>query len=303
MAAAVIFVAVFAGLFGLAIGSFLNVVAYRVPAGISLLRESRCPECDAGIHWYQNVPVASWLALRGRCATCSTRISPRYPLVEAATAAVFASVAWGVASGRPLDSRPVDGALWFGSAEFWGVLVMLLVFASLSIALTLIDLDTKRLPNAIVLPGWATIIILLLTVTVLSGMFPAAAGEVDAPSGPSSAWSAIDWWPFMRALIGGAALYVFYFIVRAISPRGMGGGDVKLAGLVGTVLGWFGWGALAVGAFAAFLLGGVFGICLMLLNRAKRKTAIPFGPWILAGAWVGIVVGEPVGRWYLGLYS
>ncbi|GAA2883370.1 prepilin peptidase [Microbacterium esteraromaticum] len=303
MAAAVIFVAVFAGLFGLAIGSFLNVVAYRVPAGISLLRESRCPGCNASIRWYQNIPVASWLALRRRCASCSTPISARYPLVEAATAVLFAGVAWGVAAGRPLDARPVDGALWFGTAEFWGVLVMLLVFASLSIALTLIDLDTKRLPNAIVLPGWAAIVILLLITTVLSGMFPAAAGELSASPGRASASGEIDWWPFLRALIGGAALYVFYFVVRVISPRGMGGGDVKLAGLVGTVLGWFGWGALAVGAFAAFLLGGVFGICLMLLNRAKRKTAIPFGPWILAGAWVGILIGEPVGRWYLGLYS
>jgi len=303
MTAAVIFVAVFAGLFGLAIGSFLNVVAYRVPAGISLLRESRCPACTEGIRWYQNVPVASWIVLRGRCAACSSPISARYPLVEAATAALFAAVAWGVASGRPLDARPVDGALWFGSAEFWGVLVMLLVFASLSIALTLIDLDTKRLPNAIVLPGWAAIVVLLLLTTVLSGMFPALTGELSPSMEPRSGWSTIDWWPFLRALIGGAALFSFYFVVRVISPRGMGGGDVKLAGLVGTVLGWFGWGALAVGAFAAFLLGGVFGICLMLLNRAKRKTAIPFGPWIIAGAWVGIVVGEPVGRWYLGLYS
>lgn len=297
MTAAVSFVVVVAALFGLAIGSFLNVVAYRVPAGISLLRESRCPGCDTQIRWFQNIPVASWLMLRARCANCATGIAARYPIVEAATGLMFAAVVWGVASARPLDARPVDGRLWFATAEFWGVLVTLLVFAGLSIALTLIDLDTKRLPNAIVLPGWLSIIVLLLATTVLTGLFPAPGGEAD----PASGWSAIDWSPFVRAVIGGLALFLFYYLVRWISPRGMGGGDVKLAGLVGTVMGWFGWGSLAFGAFAAFLLGGVFGAVLLALARARRGTAIPFGPWMIAGAWVGIAVGETLGRWYVGM--
>ena len=298
MTPAILFITVFAILFGLAIGSFLNVVAYRVPAGIPLVRESRCPRCDTGIRWYQNVPVVSWFALRGRCASCGRSISPRYPIVEALTAVFFALVAVGVTLGRPFDLRPVDGPLWFGSGEFWGTLIMLEVFAALSVALTLIDLDVKRLPDAIVLPGWAAIVVLLLIATLLAGFEPVSG---DASTGPATA--GIDWWPFLRALIGGAALFLFYLIVRLISPRGMGGGDVKLAGLVGTVLGWFGWGALAFGAFAAFLLGGIFSGILLLTRRAKRRSAIPFGPWIIAGAWVGIVVGEPVGRWYLGLMS
>ncbi|GAA2869252.1 prepilin peptidase [Microbacterium arabinogalactanolyticum] len=298
MTPAILFITVFAVLFGLAIGSFLNVVAYRVPAGIPLVRESRCPRCDAGIRWYQNVPVVSWFALRGRCASCGRGISPRYPIVEALTAVFFALVAAGVTLGQPFDLRPVDGPLWFGSGEFWGTLITLEVFAALSVALTLIDLDVKRLPDAIVLPGWAAIVVLLLVTTLLAGLEPVSG---DASTGPATA--GIDWWPFLRALIGGAALFLFYLIVRLISPRGMGGGDVKLAGLVGTVLGWFGWGALVFGAFAAFLLGGIFGGILLLTGRAKRRSAIPFGPWIIAGAWVGIVVGEPVGRWYLGLMS
>ena len=302
MTAAAIVLIVVAGLYGLVIGSFLNVVAYRVPAGIPLTRESRCPSCDARIRWWQNVPVFGWLALRGRCAFCSAAIPARYPAVEALTGILLAGVAAGVAFSRPLDARPVDGRLWLGTAEFWGTLVTLLVFLSLSIALTLIDLDTRRLPNAIVLPGWGTIVALLLVTTVLTGLLPADGGLEAGRLGDGS-WERIDWGPLLRAVIGGIALFLFYFTVRLISPRGMGGGDVKLAGLVGTILGWFGWSSLIVGAFAAFALGGVFGIAMMLIGRARRKSAIPFGPWMLAGAWTGVVVGEPVSRWYMGLLS
>jgi len=291
MTPAILFITVFAILFGLAIGSFLNVVAYRVPAGIPLTRESRCPQCGTGIRWWQNVPVVSWIALRGRCANCGQRISPRYPIIEALTAVFFALVALGLMLPHPTPGMLTD-------AGFWGVLITLAVFAGLSVALTLIDLDVKRLPDAIVLPGWGAIVVLLLVTTLLGGASTGSATQVTG-----SAAQAIDWWPFLRALIGGAALFLFYYLIRLISPRGMGGGDVKLAGLVGTVLGWFGWGALAFGAFAAFLLGGIFGGILLLAGRAKRRSAIPFGPWIIAGAWVGIVVGEPVGRWYLGLMS
>ena len=94
----------------------------------------------------------------------------------------------------------------------------------------------------------------------------------------------------------------FYFVLRLVRPGAMGGGDVKLAGVVGLYLGYVGWGALAVGAFAAFLLGGVYGIALLAFRKAGRKSRIPFGPWMLAGAWVGIFTGEAVGRWYVNLY-
>ena len=100
-----------------------------------------------------------------------------------------------------------------------------------------------------------------------------------------------------------AALYAFYFVLRLVRPGGMGGGDVKLAGVIGIYLGWLGWGALAVGAFAAFLFGGVFGIALMLVRRAGRKTAIPFGPWMILGAWTGVFAGEAVGAGMSNLFA
>ncbi|MGN8025421.1 prepilin peptidase [Microbacterium sp. 22242] len=284
-------VLVFSGVFGLVIGSFLNVVAYRVPAGVSLLRESRCPECDAPIRWWQNVPVVSWLALRGRCANCSVPISGRYPLVEAVTGVSFVAVtSWALTAAAP---RFISGGLPPGATVpgptayrvFWVVLVAFLYFAAVSVVLTLIDLDTKRLPDAIVLPSIVVGMVLLA--------LAAEAGE--------SAGSMTGWMTFLRAAAGAAILYAFYWIVRFISPRGMGGGDVKLAALAGLYLGWCGWATLAVGAFAAFVFGGLYSLALVLLRRAKRKTAIPFGPWMILGAWAGIAVGEPVGRWYVGI--
>lgn len=268
-------VVLFAGLLGLVIGSFLNVVIARVPEGIPLTRESRCPTCDAPIRAWQNVPLVSWLALRGRCASCRTRISARYPLVELVTGIAFALITWYLLSALPFTvaAPPADG--W----QLAIVVVAYLYFAAVSIALTAIDLDTRRLPNGIVLPSYLVSGALLTAASALSG----------------------DWSALARAAIGGAALFAFYFLLRVIRPAGMGGGDVKLAGLIGINLAWLGWGTLVVGAFAAFLLGGVFGIILLLARRAGRKTAIPFGPWMIAGAWVGIAAGEPIARWYTEL--
>lgn len=290
-----VFLIVVAGVLGLLIGSFLNVVAYRVPAGISLLRESRCPHCDAPIKPWQNVPVVSWVALRGKCANCRARISARYPMVEAVTGVAFAVVTWWglavypVVQGVPIRSflapRPAEEAgATASAADAWAlgiVVVAYLYFAAISIVLTLIDLDTHRLPNSIVLPSYVVAGILFTAV----------------------AWLTDDWFVLLRAGIGMAVLYTFYALLRLIRPGGMGGGDVKLAGVIGLYLGWLGWGALAVGAFAAFLWGGIFGVALIALRRAGRKSRIPFGPWMILGAWTGVFAGESVGRWYVELFT
>ncbi len=267
----------FAALVGLAIGSFLNVVIYRVPAGIALSRPSRCPSCETSVRPWQNVPVVSWIALRGRCASCRGAISPRYPMVEAATGLAFVVLAWMLVDGEGIGRVTEGSALVQASAVPLGA--AFLYFAAISIALTLIDLDTRRLPDAIVLPAYPVLAILLTTAWLLG-----------AP------WEAL-----VRAAIGGAALFAFYFVLRVARPGGMGGGDVKLAGVIGIVLGWVGWGPLVVGAFAAFVFGGVFGVALLLMRRATRTTAVPFGPWMILGAWTGILVGEQVAGGYLGL--
>ncbi|WP_409048546.1 A24 family peptidase [Microbacterium sp. HA-8] len=271
--AALVYTLVLAAVFGLVIGSFLNVVVYRVPAGIPLTRESRCPACDAPVRAWQNVPVLSWMLLRGRCATCRTAISARYPLVEVATALAFLGVVW--AATERVAIAGVD-------ASSIGVLLAYLWLAAVSVALTLIDLDTQRLPNAIVLPSYV----------VAFGLFAVAASLGADPMG------------LVRAAVGAAAMYGFYALLRLIRPDGMGGGDVKLAGVLGMYLGWVGWGALAVGGFAAFVLGGLYGVAVIIARRAGRRDAIPFGPWMLAGAWLGIAAGEPLAqayvRWAIG---
>jgi leader peptidase (prepilin peptidase)/N-methyltransferase len=107
----------------------------------------------------------------------------------------------------------------------------------------------------------------------------------------------------LRAAIAAAALFALYFIMAIAYPGGMGFGDVKLAGVLGLFLGFLGWGELAVGAFAAFVLGGVFGVVLLIARRAGRKSRIPFGPWMLLGAWVGVFFGGAIWTVYLGLYG
>jgi leader peptidase (prepilin peptidase)/N-methyltransferase len=246
-------------LLGLLIGSFLNVVVWRVPRGESVAHPpSACPGCGHAIRARDNVPVLSWLLLRGRCRDCGTPISARYPAVELGTAVLFALVA--------LHLQP------------WAIPAFAYL-AAVGVALALIDLDTQRLPNALVLPSYPVLAALLAL----------------------ASWGTGDWPALLRALIGGTALWVVYFALCLAHPRGMGFGDVKLAGLLGGALAWIGWGAFAVGAFGAFLLGGFYAIGLLLTRRAGRRSGIPFGPWMLLGAAVGVAVGEPLWAAYLGL--
>jgi leader peptidase (prepilin peptidase)/N-methyltransferase len=259
---------VLASLLGLAFGSFANVVAYRVPAGMSLLHPSRCPSCEAPIRSWQNVPVLSWLLLRGRCAECSVRISPRYPATEAINAVAFALLAWFVPS--VLGITGVPGVL------VWTAFAWLAVVTSV---LVMIDLDTQRLPNVVVLPSYGVGLVLLSLACVFGA----------------------DWSAMLRALIGMAVMYAVYSAIRLVRPDGMGGGDVKLSGVAGLYLGWVGWGALAVGWLAAFVLGAGFAIALMAGGRANRRTALPFGPWLLAGTWAGIWFGEQLWHSYTAL--
>ncbi|HWH26356.1 MAG TPA: prepilin peptidase [Pseudolysinimonas sp.] len=262
---------VFVGLTGLAIGSFLNVVIYRIPAGRSLLPDSACPNCGTAIRKRDNVPVVSWIALRGRCRGCQQPISIRYPLVEAGTALAFVLVT--ARFGSPLfEARTLSDSI-AAVVE----LIAFLLLTAMSIALALIDLDTKRLPNLLVLTALISGVVLLAAAALVRGDLGALLG----------------------AAIGGAALFALYFLLAVVSRGGMGMGDVKLSAVLGLYLGFLGWGNLVVGAFAAFLLGGLVGVGMMIARKAGRKTAIPFGPWMIAGAWIGVFAGEFLAAGYI----
>ena len=154
-----------------------------------------------------------------------------------------------------------------------------LYLAAVSVALAVIDLDVKRLPNVIVLPSYFIGGLLLLVPAVVQGF----------------------WLEYRTAWFGAVALFLLYFALAWIYPAGMGFGDVKLAGLLGLYLGWLGWGVLAVGTFFGFLTGAVVGVLLMIFGSAGRKTKIPFGPFMLVGAWIAILWGQGITDWYAGI--
>jgi leader peptidase (prepilin peptidase) / N-methyltransferase len=245
---------------GLLVGSFLNVVIWRVPRGESVIRpRSRCPGCEVPIRERDNIPVLSWLVLRGRCRSCKTPISVRYPIVELLTGILFGLFAWK-----------------FGPHY---ALIAFLFLLAVSIALAAIDLDTRRLPDALTLPSYPVGAVLLIASALLQ----------HHPH------------LLLNALYGGLALFGLYAVLWFIQPKGMGLGDVKLAGVLGMFLGYLGWRVLAVGAFLGFAYGAIIGITLMLAHRAGRKSKIPFGPFMVAGAVTAILVGSHIASAYLGV--
>jgi leader peptidase (prepilin peptidase)/N-methyltransferase len=247
-------------LLGLLLGSFANVVIARVPDGGSVVRPgSACPRCDAPIAPRDNVPVASWLLLRGRCRTCDTAISAQYPLVEAACAAVFAAIGWRIGLDWALPAF-----LLFG----WTLMVV-----------AVIDLQTRRIPNRLTYPLTPALLVLLVVAALLDG----------APGGA------------VRALLGGVVAFALLLTLALINPRGMGMGDVKLAGFIGLGLGYLGWGHLWLGLFLGFFGGGVIAGLLLALRLRTRKDHIPFGPWLAIGAMVALLAARPIIDTYLRL--
>lgn len=233
-----------AALAGLLVGSFLNVVVYRLPRGESLLRPaSRCPACGAAVKPYDNVPVLSWLLLRARCRACGERIPARYPLVELATAALYAAV---------VIARDDAGGIALG-----------LILVTALVPIVLIDLEHRLIPNLITGPA---------------AVLALAAGL------------ALDLDFVAEQLIAGAAAGGFFLLAALAHPKGMGMGDVKLAGLIGLCLGRAVAPSLLVALVAGVLIGGV--IVARVGARQGRKTAVPFGPFLALGALVGLFAGD-----------
>jgi leader peptidase (prepilin peptidase) / N-methyltransferase len=235
----------------LALGSFLNVVAARVPLRRSVVRPaSACMSCGSELAWYDNVPVVSWLALRGRCRSCGSRISSLYPAVELATAALVAGcfVAFGLTAKA------------FVASFFCVVLVVL----------SAIDLTHRIVPNRIVLPA---ALVVLVAQTALD---------------PSPEWA-----------LGALGASGFLFVAALAYPAGMGMGDVKLALLLGAMLGRTVPVGLMVGMVAALVPSVVL---LARHGSAARKMGIPFAPFLAVGALVALFAGQPLLDAYLGRF-
>jgi leader peptidase (prepilin peptidase) / N-methyltransferase len=232
----------FAAALGAIIGSFVNVVVWRLPRGESLASPpSRCPSCGKGIAPYDNIPIVSWVVLQGRCRRCGGRISSRYPAVELLTAAAFAAVV----AVRGFDDD----------------LVLELPFVASLIALAGIDLDHRLLPNRIVYPM-------------------AAYGLV--------ATALVDSGDLVAHVLAGAGGFVFLFLAVLAYPRGMGMGDVKLAGAMGLYLGL----SIVPAMLIAFLTGSLVGVGMIAREGAQaRKKAVPFGVFLALGGIVAVLAG------------
>lgn len=273
---------------GLMVGSFLNVVIYRLPIMLErqwreqcaeltgcqvepaerfnlLVPRSACPACKAPIRAWQNVPVLSYLLLRGRCASCSARISPRYPLVEALTGLASAAVAWKFGFGLPALAGLV--LTWF------------------LIALTFIDIDHQLLPDNLTLPLlWIGLLLSLWHGQVAAGPIPVdtRASLIGAAAGYLSLWSV-------------------YHLFRLLTGReGMGYGDFKLLAALGA---WLGWQMLLPIVLVAAMVGAVVGIVVLAAQGRSRSTPIAFGPFLAAAGWVMLLFGQEIVGNYLALFG
>jgi leader peptidase (prepilin peptidase)/N-methyltransferase len=281
----------FAGVVGLVVGSFLNVVIHRLPrmmqrewrdqaaamaeeSGLSecaaklnggdpqtrfnlVVPGSHCPKCGQRIRAWQNIPVASYLLLRGKCAACASPISPRYPIVEAVSGALAAYIGW-----RFGFSLAALGAM---------------VFAWSLIALTVIDIDTQLLPDSITLP--------LLWTGVLLNLVPTYAPLPEAVLG---------------AAAGYASLWAVYWLFKlATGKEGMGLGDFKLLAAIGA---WLGWKMLPLVILLSSAVGALVGIALIVFRGHQRGTPIPFGPYLATAGIIALLWGEAINRTYLRLF-
>lgn len=271
-------------LLALAIGSFLNVVVYRLPKmleqgwylecrefladevanvpakniePLTLSKpDSTCPHCGHKIRFYENIPVISWLVLGGKCSSCKKPISKRYPIVEATTGLLSLVVAMQYGFG-------------------FNTLFLLLLTWGL-ICLTLIDLDHMILPDQITLP----LLWLGLILNINASFVPLQDAVIGAVAGYMSLYS------------------VFWLFKLLTGKEGMGHGDFKLFALFGA---WIGWQLLPLLILMASAVGAIVGISLMLFKGHKREQAIPFGPYLAVAGWITILWGEGIWTWYLGL--
>jgi leader peptidase (prepilin peptidase)/N-methyltransferase len=268
-----------AGLFGLLIGSFLNVVIYRVPKMMQresdnyvanemgkelphtdrfnlMVPRSSCPHCGHQITALENIPVISWLALRGKCSACKAPISARYPAIELATGALSALLVWTFGSG------------WMGLAT--------LLFAYLLLAMTFIDFDTQLLPDDLTYPLlWAGLLV------NLNGTFvPLRDAVIGAALGYLALWS------------------IYWLFKLATGKEGMGYGDFKLLAALGA---WLGWTALPTIILLSSVVGAIVGISLIVFARHGRGNPIPFGPYLAAAGMIAMLYGAPITRFAQGI--
>jgi leader peptidase (prepilin peptidase) / N-methyltransferase len=242
-------------IFGMCIGSFLNVCIYRLPESKSIADPPRsiCPSCKSHIRFYDNMPVLSYIWLKGRCRNCNAPISFRYPLVELMNGIVAVALLFKF-------GLSVESLVYF-------------VFISSLLVITFIDLDHQIIPDIITLPG-------IPMGLIASFALPTITLKASA----------------LGLLIGGGSLWFVAWAYNLIAHRdGMGGGDIKLLAMMGTIIGWKG---VIFTIFASSVIGSCVGITMMLIKNKNMKFAIPFGPFLSIGAIAYVFFGSQIITWY-----
>ena len=250
------FAHILAAVTGLVIGSFLNVIIYRVPRKIGFVAgSSRCPHCSEPLRWFHNIPVLSFLVLRGKCATCSQRISFRYPLVELLNAGFYLYCYWHL--GISVQS------------------IALAVLSSALLVIFFIDLDFQIIPDSITLPG--------MIVGLAVSLGPDGLGIVNSLIG---------------LVVGGGALYAIAMLGDWLFKKeSMGGGDIKMAAMLGAFLGWE---KILLVFISSAVIGVVVTLALMFFSaRLRRERLVPFGPFLSAAAGLVLVAGDQIIDFYI----
>ena len=252
-----LFAEVMAFIFGLCIGSFLNVCIYRIPESKSIVHpRSMCPNCGAFIRFYDNIPVLSYVALKGKCRHCNASISLRYPVIE-------------LLSGLFAMGTVLKYGITLEAAIYYAFIAALLV-------ITFIDIDHQIIPDVITLPGIPICFaasFVLPKITVLESA--------------------------LGILIGGGSLFLVAWLYHLVTKKeGMGGGDIKLLGMMGAIIGWKG---VLFTIFAASAIGTICGILIILKTRKTMKLAVPFGPFLAIGGIAYIFFGPLLISWYFNL--
>ena len=264
--------------FGLVIGSFLNVCIARLPHGESIVSPpSRCPRCQSSIHYYDNIPVISFIILRGKCRQCGLPISWQYPLVELANALLYV---WTVSE------------FWIGGETF-----IILALGSALIVITVIDYHHMIIPDVITIPGMLIgLAVAPFFMTALGEPLPLPLRQLLPQTGPY-ATALLN--SCIGLIAGGGPLFAIGWIWEKLRhEEAMGGGDVKLMGMVGSIIGWK--GALLT-IFLGAIVGSIVGLTLRIIKLNKRGQLIPFGPFLAVGAVASAFYGNNIIVWYLGL--
>jgi len=290
--------------FGLIIGSFLNVIIYRIETGETVVvGRSHCRDCKHVLEWYDLVPVLSFLALGAKCRYCKKSLSMQYPIVEIATAILFI-LSLRATIGSAAISGLIQGAEIASSLSLLamtiGTFIFYLFIISALIVIFFYDLRHYIIPDKIVYPA----IVISLIYLLFSGIF--CFGNCPPPAGPPQAENLFGIWdlgfgisnPLLSGLFAAVLASAFFLsLVLITRGKGMGGGDVKLAFLMGLVLGW---PNILFALFLAFAIGAIYGIILIALRKKTFRSEVPFGPFLAMGTAATMFWGGEIAKWYLG---